>query len=201
MKKIYLVTHAEASHSVEGKVGGWYDSHLTEAGIAKARSLAEKLGSFGVMTNDIAVYSSDLSRCRETTDIIMASNSSAINFDPRLREMSFGDSEGTDQLEHEKIMQPTCSNNNRLDHRICSGAESRREIAQRIKSFVDELMNMEGDALVVTHGFAATFVVAAFQNVEISSMGYVSYKFTPGSLSILVEDGLFKNRTLSLLNG
>ena len=201
MKNIYLVTHAEASHSIEEKVGGWYDSDLTDSGVAKASSLATKLEGFGAVLSEIAVYSSDLLRCKQTAEIIMASNSSAIEFDPRLREMSFGDNEGIDQLEHEKIMKPTCSGENRQDHRICTGAESRRELAERVKSFVDELMKVEGDALVVTHGFAATFVVAAFQNIEISSMGYVSYKFAQGSVSILVEDGLFKNRVLSLLNG
>ena len=33
MKKIYLVTHPEASHSVDKKVGGWYDRHLTDCGV------------------------------------------------------------------------------------------------------------------------------------------------------------------------
>lgn len=201
MKKLYLVTHAEASHSIEGKVGGWYDSHLTDAGVLKAGSLAKKLESHGAILDELVVYSSDLLRCKQTAEIIMASSDEAIVFDCRLREMCFGDNEGIDQDEHEKIMRPTCPGINRLDHRICSGAESRRELAGRVNSFVEELMNIDGDALVVTHGFAATFVVAAFQNIEIDSMAYVSYRFTPGSVSVLVEDDLFKNRTLALLNG
>ncbi|PCJ58580.1 MAG: histidine phosphatase family protein [Planctomycetota bacterium] len=201
MKKIYLITHAEASHSVENKVGGWYDSHLTKLGVEKAKTLTEKIESFGAKIGDLAVYSSDLLRCKQTTEIIMAENVSNIIFDARLREMCFGNNEGIDQKEHEKVMQPTCSTSNRLDHRICSGAESRRELAERIKSFVDEIMNEKGDVLIVTHGFAATFVVATFQKLEISNMGYISYRFTPGSVSILVEDDVFQNRTLKLLNG
>jgi probable phosphoglycerate mutase len=200
MKKIYLVTHAEAAHSAEDRVGGWYDSPLTHRGKKAAGELGDKLASYGAELGSLAVYSSDLLRCKQTTELIMASNGGAIKYDPRLREMSFGDNEGIGQLEHNKIMQPRCPEGNRMDHRICSGSESRRELAERVKSFVDEIMEQEGDALVVTHGFAATFVVTAFQNISVEEMGFVSYRFSPGSISILVEDDFFKNRTLSTLN-
>ena len=41
MKNIYVVTHAEATHHIEGLVGGWYDSELTPLG----RQHAERMGS------------------------------------------------------------------------------------------------------------------------------------------------------------
>ena len=88
-----------------------------------------------------------------------------------------------------------------MDHKICEGAESRRDVATRITEFVEELMKSDGDKLIVTHGFAATFVIAAFQNVDIASMGYISYKLNPGSITILEEDDLFRNRAVVLLNG
>lgn len=201
MKKIYLVTHAEASHSVEKKIGGWYDSRLTDRGVKKASSLAQKIEGLGADFNELTVYSSDLLRCKQTVEIITQPDTSKVVFDSRLREMCFGDNDGIDQLAHERVMRPTCSDDNRLDHRICPGAESRKELGERIKSFVDEIMNIEGDAIVVTHGFAATFFIAAFQNIEVSNMGYISYKLASGSVSVLIADDLFENRTLNLLNG
>ena len=38
-KDIYLVAHGEARHHVEGLVGGWYDSDLTELGQRQAQAV------------------------------------------------------------------------------------------------------------------------------------------------------------------
>ena len=62
-------------------------------------------------------------------------------------------------------------------------------------------MDIEEDVILITHGFAATFVIAAFQKIEISSMGFINYSLSPSSVSILQEDDLFGNRSVVLLNG
>lgn len=200
MKKIFLVTHPEASHTVQNKVGGWYDSELTDRGHQDAARLRHKLMTHGAHLESLNVYSSDLRRCQQTSSAIMGSKVSRVQLDSRLREMSFGAHEGIDQREHAKAMQATPADGNRLDHKICPGAESRRDVAQRVRSLIDEIMLKEGDALIVTHGFAATFVVCAFQNIPEAYMDYVAFDFSPGSLSVLVEDDLFNNRAVHLLN-
>ncbi len=200
MKKIYVVTHTEATHHIEEKVGGWFNSNLTEKGVSDAKSVRFKLEEFGINLNEISIYSSDLNRTIQTAHIIAKERSGDIVLDSRLREMSFGDNEGMEQSEHNKIMKPTSNSGERLDHRICSGAESRRDVANRIVEFVSEMMNQSGDALIVTHGFAGSFVIAAFQCIEISSMGYIDYKLKSGSISILESDDLFRNRSVKLLN-
>ncbi|MFD7620830.1 histidine phosphatase family protein [Streptomyces sp. NPDC059802] len=43
MRTLYVVTHPEATHHVEGVVGGWHDSQLTPAGVRAARSIAQAL--------------------------------------------------------------------------------------------------------------------------------------------------------------
>lgn len=48
MKKLYVVTHTEATHHVENKVGGWFNSDLTEKGISDAKSIRTKLLEIGV---------------------------------------------------------------------------------------------------------------------------------------------------------
>ena len=42
-KDIYLVAHGEAQHHVQGLVGGWYDSDLTELGHRQAQAIAGRL--------------------------------------------------------------------------------------------------------------------------------------------------------------
>ena len=44
MKRIGLITHCEATHSVDGKVGGWYNSELTIKGKQQAVELLGKAG-------------------------------------------------------------------------------------------------------------------------------------------------------------
>ena len=201
MQRIYLITHCEASHTVDGKVGGWYDSELTARGADQAALLVEKIAYYGFGFEGSEVYSSDLKRAAQTAKILIKHSTTKLKLDRRLREMSFGAHGGMDQDEHNIIMVPQSATGDRMDHKICEGAESRRDVATRITEFVEELMKSDGDKLIVTHGFAATFVIAAFQNVDIASMGYISYKLNPGSITILEEDDLFRNRAVVLLNG
>lgn len=201
MKTICLITHCEASHSVDGKVGGWFNSELTAKGKQQATNLPDKLFHLGFDIRNLNVYSSDLKRAAQTAQILTENTNIEPVLDKRLREMSFGTHEGMDQNEHHKTMIPISPKGDRLEHQICEGAENRRNIAVRISEFIDVIMKSEKDNVVVTHGFAAAFVIAAFQKIDISSMGYINYKLKPGSISILEEDDLFNNRTVSLLNG
>lgn len=200
MKKIYVVTHTEATHHIENKVGGWFDSDLTEKGVSDAKSVCAKLREIGVNLSEVTIYASDLNRTSQTANIIAREHSGGIVYDRRLREMSFGDNEGMDQELHNHIMKPTSDSGERLDHKICAGAESRRDVAMRVSEFVLEMMSQPGDAVIITHGFAGSFVIAAFQCIDISSMGYIDYKLNSGSLSILETDDLFQNRSIKLLN-
>lgn len=199
--RIALITHSEASHTVEGKVGGWYDSALTENGKKQAIRLAAKLKAHNFDIDQSIVYSSDLKRAAQTAEIVTRHTNIIPVLDPRLREMSFSSHEGMSQEEHMKEMVPQSPTGDRLDHQICDGAETRRILATRVSEFINDVWTGKQDLILVTHGFAATFVIAAFQQIEISSMGFVNYKLNPGSLTILEEDDLFRNRTVRVLNG
>ena len=182
-------------------MGGWYDSELTENGKKQAIRLATRLKAHNFDIDRSTVYSSDLKRATQTAEILTRHNDTPPVLDPRLREMSFGSHEGMSQEEHMKGMISHSPTGDRLDHQICDGAETRRIVAARVSEFINEVWTGKQDLILVTHGFAATFVIAAFQQIDISSMGFVNYKLNPGSLTILDEDDLFKNRTVRLLNG
>jgi Histidine phosphatase superfamily (branch 1) len=44
VQNIYVVTHPEATHHIEDRVGGWFDSELTDKGLGQAARIAESLG-------------------------------------------------------------------------------------------------------------------------------------------------------------
>ena len=95
MRRIDVVTHTEAEHHVQGLVGGWYDSHLTEAGRRDAERVADRLATH--IDGPVALWSSDRHRTMETAAPITERLGSPIRADERLREMSYGDAGGRPQ--------------------------------------------------------------------------------------------------------
>ena len=64
MPSLYVVTHPEATHHVDGLVGGWFDSDLTGHGRAHAGRIAEALTGRVPAGAAVEVCSSDLLRAR-----------------------------------------------------------------------------------------------------------------------------------------
>jgi probable phosphoglycerate mutase len=97
MKDIYVVTHTQSHHHVEGLVGGWHDSSLTDHGRAQARLVAARLQATLKDVAPIEVYASDLLRAEETAAIIAAALGVAAQTTADLRERSLGEAGGKPQ--------------------------------------------------------------------------------------------------------
>jgi probable phosphoglycerate mutase len=199
MRNVYVVAHAQSLHHVEGRVGGWYDTPLTDLG----RVQAEKTGRFlrsAIGSKDNELFSSDLKRAAETAEIIGRHLHRPITLDSRLREMSYGEAEGRPQGWFRERFRPRPADGDRLDHRVFEGAESRIEVAERVGAALDDIL--EGGALdtvIVTHGFASTFLVMAWMRVPAEHMGYCSLPARPGCVTKLQEDDTFGNRSVAYL--
>lgn len=194
-KNIYLVTHAQAEHHLTKKAGGWYDSQLTEVGRQQAIKIGEWLAE---RNKGVPIYSSDLARAKQTAAMMNHSLGSTIVLDERLREKSVGIAEGKDQNWFYEHCDPV-DHNNRLDHRIIEGSETIREFATRIYAAVQPAFEHER-SIICTHGFAATFVIAAWLEIPIEHVGKMNFTVNNGTVTILHEDDFFCNRTLLDLN-
>jgi len=199
MRNVFVVTHAQSLHHVERKVGGWYDTSLTDLG----RNQAEKTGQYlesAIDSTDVQVFSSDLRRAAETAEIIGKHLQRPVTLDPRLREMSYGDAEGKSQNWFRDRIKPQPADGNRLEHRVYAGAESRGEVAERVSAALTDILR-EGarDTVIVSHGFASTFLIMAWMKVPVGHMDYCSFPAKPGSVTLLHEDDLFGNRGVSYL--
>lgn len=62
MRTLYVVTHPEATHHVDGVVGGWHDSQLTPAGVRATVSIAQALRARIPDGAEVDLFSSDLQR-------------------------------------------------------------------------------------------------------------------------------------------
>jgi 2,3-bisphosphoglycerate-dependent phosphoglycerate mutase len=133
VRTIHVVTHPEATHHVEGLVGGWYDSELTAVGKRDAAAIADALYSDVPNAAAIEVIASDLRRTVQTAESIAAVFDTEPILDSRLREKSYGLAEGRPQawLDEQFIPPPVAGDRMGHDEGV-PGAETKTTFAQRI---------------------------------------------------------------------
>ena len=201
-KDIYLVAHGEAQHHVQGLVGGWYDSDLTERGHRQAQAIAARLAERLASAPSVEVYASDLRRAAQTAAPIAR----VLGVEPvlwrDLRERSYGEAGGKPDawLEARTVLAP--KDGNRLDHRDgLAEAETKREFATRIYRAMDAIAASPCPVqVVVTHGYAVTFAIAAWIRMPLESVGWVNFRSSSGAISHLREDDRWFNRYLMSLS-
>jgi broad specificity phosphatase PhoE len=95
MTEILLARHGETDWNRDHRVQGHTDVPLNARGREQAAALAERLADVPLE----AIYSSDLSRARETAAAVARSQSLDVLIEPDLREKSFGSWEGLTDVE------------------------------------------------------------------------------------------------------
>ncbi|MEU6715743.1 histidine phosphatase family protein [Nonomuraea sp. NPDC046802] len=198
MRTIYVVTHPEATHHVEGVVGGWHDSQLTPVGLGAAASIAQALRAQIPDGADVELISSDLRRTRQTAEKVAELFGVKAILDRRLREKSYGEAGGRPQEWLDRRFVPPPAAGERLDHdEGVEGAETKAECAQRIYAAMDEILQRPCEhQIIVTHGGSLTFVVTSWIKMPIKSAGYASFRVRSGSITTLREDDFYHNRTV-----
>jgi 2,3-bisphosphoglycerate-dependent phosphoglycerate mutase len=189
MKAIYVVTHAEATHHVDGVVGGWFDSDLTERGSVQAEAIAASLAA-RTRGASLEVFSSDLLRARRTAETIARRLGTHVTIDPDLREKSYGEAEGKDLswLRARSIPLPEFGERLRHDEGI-AGAETRMDLAIRAYRAMRRIEELPGEQQVlVTHGGTTTLLIAAWIGMPIDAAGLVQFKVSAASISVLRKD-------------
>lgn len=196
MKNIYVVTHTQSAHHVEGKVGGWYDTGLTSNGRRDAVETGERLATI-LGGRDVEIFSSDLLRASQTASAIARHFGQKVIETADLREISYGVAEGKSQawLDERYVPAP---DHNRMDHQVgVDGAETRREAAERIYRIVDEVVARACETqIIVTHGFTLTLVICAWMKLPIDAIGFASFPASSGSITHLQQDDFWQNRAV-----
>ena len=139
---IYLLRHGQTNWNLEHKIQGHLDIPLNEKGRKDALICAKRLTSLQIDR----IISSDLSRARETADIINEFLSLPIDVDVRLREINFGDLQGRKAPDMPEEIWDIYNHNPHEVH-----AESLADFYKRVKSFWDEV-DISQNILIITHG-------------------------------------------------
>jgi broad specificity phosphatase PhoE len=144
---LLLVRHGETDWNADGRLQGQTDRPLSEFGRRQARQLADELAGEELE----AIYASDLSRARETAEIIGERLGLPTVLDPDLREKDWGTWEGLTAVERDRVEfvgESTEAHQERTLHAL-------RRIAER---------HPGGRVLVVTHG-------GSMRRVQTASLG------------------------------
>jgi probable phosphoglycerate mutase len=149
MRRILLARHGETSWNALGKLQGHTDIELNDAGRSQARALAATLGGEALT----AVWTSDLSRARQTGEIVAAElGLAAPTVDAELRERRFGVFEGLTRRECE-TQHPAAWRDWVAQVGEPPGGEPRAESAARLARALARIAAAEGGpVLVVSHG-------------------------------------------------
>jgi broad specificity phosphatase PhoE len=86
MPVLLLVRHGETEWNRERRWQGQFDMPLTPVGLAQSQAIAARLADVGAR----ALYSSDLTRARQTAEAVAETTGLAIELDPALREVDVG---------------------------------------------------------------------------------------------------------------
>ncbi len=148
MTTLLLVRHGETDWNAEGRLQGHTDRPLSDYGRRQARRLAEELDGEELE----ALYSSDLSRARETAEIVGQRLGLPTVLDPDLREKDWGTWEGLSAVERDRV------------EFVGESTEAHQERMLRALRTIAERHPESARILVVTHG-------GSMRRVQTAAMG------------------------------
>ncbi len=160
LKQIIFIRHGESlGNALKGDeavyTGGW-DCDLTEKGYGQAKELLGNPAFEGVD----AIYVSDLKRAMETASTIFPDKKYIT--DPRIRERSLGEFEGIKIADIKKAPEYSKYFNDPEYMRFRSSftqkapsGENYNDVLNRVRPFLQDLMNSEYEKVVVVSHFVA----------------------------------------------
>jgi broad specificity phosphatase PhoE len=147
--RLLLARHGETEWNRIGRWQGHADPPLNEAGRRQAAELAERLADDGIT----AIYASDLTRARETADVVGDRLGLLVVEDRALREIDVGSWSGLTRAEVSERFPEGFAR--WLDGEIGHDGETREALSDRVVRAVTAIAarHEDGDTvLVVTHG-------------------------------------------------
>ncbi len=165
--KILLIRHAQSTGNVEKRIQGRVDYDLSETGILQARRLGDRLHQEGQRPSH--VYTSPLTRSRETARLILAQIGAADEVQPAiaeaLQEIDNGIFSGLTWAEAQERYGDLCAQLEASPEWLpVPQAEPPQIVRDRAQRFVEDLLHRhcnDDQIWLVTHGGLLLHLVAA----------------------------------------
>lgn len=183
MKNIITIQHPQSLHHINGMVGSWTDWDLSELGVEQAHLIGENLKK--ELKTKYIIYSSDLKRTKQTAEIVAKYLDGEVLFDQRLRERNLGMACGKSV---EWLKANIKSNEVTVDDRLFPDSESKRDGWNRLKSFLEMILESEDqNIIIVSHGDILSIFNAMWLGLEIEDLNHYSIFGKAGGVSHFKE--------------
>lgn len=196
MARIYIVRHGETEWNAQGRIQGHTDIPLTARGRRQAAALARRLAGVAFA----AAYASDLSRTRETAQILLGERDTPLDATPQLREYHKGVFEGLTVQEYGERYPDLYRASLVKDLDFAPpGGETIRQTSARMAQFTAQLQAAHGpeDAvLVVGHGGSLRAVIVALLSLPLEA----NWKFIMDNCALSLAHTYPDNAVLHLYN-
>ena len=199
MKRIFVVRHGDKlKGDFFSSTAGVQDAPLSVEGKRQARITAKRL-----CRNDIdLIYSSDLLRAIQTSEIIQRCIKAPLKIDPALREINFGIMESKSNEEIEELY-PSFSQAyyvQETDIRY-PGGESGADVLKRLLPILEQLKSSTSDSIaVITHGGTIRVLLSHILGVDLGKRFLLGDPPALCSVSVIHYDGSIDRLCLHSFN-
>lgn len=189
--RVFLARHGQTDGNLNRRAQGWTDTPLNETGRTHAALLAERLA--GVHLD--AIYSSTLSRSRETAQAVAAGRTVAVTSVPGLREIGLG------RFEDLALDDPLLKQRPRGEERGPDDGESPNQVTARVSAAIADIRKTHpsGTILIVGHAGANGYVLRALLQMTAQQMGQVGVQDNDELYMIELPPQGFKPRVFKLI--
>jgi probable phosphoglycerate mutase len=166
-------------------IGGQGDWNLSELGVEQSKRIGNKL-SKEIDGKEYIMYSSDLLRAKQTAENVGEYLGIKPILTAALREISCGDANGIPKEEARKIgLGPMKT----IDDRSFPGAESMRDVWNRLSIFLNEIMaSKEENIILVAHGISLGIFNILWLGLEAEALNKCGMWESSGSVSFMSEE-------------
>ncbi len=164
---LYIMRHGKTDWNALYKLQGRTNIPLNETGREMARKAAEE---YADVHFDVC-FCSPLLRAKETAELVLAGRNVPIVYDDRLKEMSFGIYEGTENCISKPELPISVLFSAPAEYRGVEGGETFEQLYARTGEFLREVVNpllAEGkDVLIVGHGAMNSAIICQVKNIPL----------------------------------
>ncbi len=168
MLKLYIARHGQNVDNANGILNGHRDEPLTQKGIEQAEEVAEQIKKARLSFD--WVYTSPLSRAKQTADIIAHRiHGPKPLIEPLLIERDFGVMTGIETSRVEELCAPNILKAELITYFLePEGAETFPDLLDRAHTYLTKLKSthIDGSVLLVTHGDFGKMIYASYYNLD-----------------------------------
>lgn len=198
MNEIFIVRHGQADHLTNGKTGGWSDTRLTTVGQQQAESTGKKLLGF-LKDKNYKLYCSDLSRARETAEIIGNYITCRPIIKNGLRELNNGIAANKTREEARLLEIPITKPI--LDWVPYPDAESWNMLYLRVAQCMEEInKDITDTAVIITHANTANAIIQWWLEFPNEMIEKISFEIDPCSITHVSITKWNMSKTINRMN-